>query len=155
MGIRTEPVARGIGRLTVICALVVAPMTTACIGGDTAASERAVSVGDLQREQYFFEGDHLGQTVTVSAAVSEVHGPHSFELSGGDFRDDTLLVMSDDPVEVIKEQVVRVTGTVGQFHETFPPEGVPYLQTDLYEKYETEVYIYDATVEKLPAQPIS
>jgi hypothetical protein len=137
------------GGLAAIGALLVAPMATACGSDDTAGPDRGVTVSDLQKEEYFFEGDYLGRTVTVTARVAEVPEPDSFELSGGDFGDATLLVSTGDPVEVTKGEVVRVTGTVGQFHESFPVQGVPYIQESLYSKHATESYLYDASVEPL------
>lgn len=151
MGIPAASTKRRIGQLTVIGALTVVPLSAACGGGETAGSERGVTVDDLQQEEYFYQGEHLGRTVTVSAAVSEVLGPRWFELSGGDFGDDTLLVTTGQPVEVANGEVVRVTGTVGQLHRSVPSERVPYLQMSLYAKYETEAYLYGATVEPLPA----
>lgn len=105
---------RRIGRLTVIGTLVVAPLAAACGGGDTAGPEGGVTIGDLQQDQDFYQGEYLGRIVTVSAAVSEVRGPRSLELSGGDFGEDTLLVVTAQPVKIAQGQVVRVTGTVGQ-----------------------------------------
>lgn len=148
MRVRAEPVKRRIGRLSVIGALVVAPLATAC--GDTAGPEGGVTISDLQQDQDFYQGEYLGRTVTVSAAVSEVRGPRSLELSGGDFGDDTLLVVAAQPVKVAQGQVVRVTGTVGQLHSSVPSEKIPYVQKDLYASYKTEAYLYDATVEPVP-----
>lgn len=151
MEVRAESVQRRIGRLAAIGALVVVPLVAGCGGGDTAGPHRGTTVDDLQQEQYFYQGNHLGRTVTVSAAVSEVRGPQSFELSGGDFGDATLLVVTSRPVEIVRGRTVRVTGTVGQLHHSFPAEKVPYIQRDLYTKYATEAYLYEASVESLPA----
>lgn len=137
-------------RTRLIAVLAAVALTGACGGGDTAGSERGVSVGDLQAEEFFYEGEYLGRTVTVSAAVAEVAGPRSVELSGGDFGDEQLLVVSNDPVSVAAGQVVRVTGTVGQLHRTTPADRVPYVQDSLYAQGATEAYLYDAIVEPLP-----
>ncbi|RCW46096.1 hypothetical protein DFQ14_102398 [Halopolyspora algeriensis] len=128
------------------------PLAAACSSGDTAGPQRGVTVGDIQHKEYFYQGEHLGRTVTVSAAVAEVRGPHAFELSGGDAGDDTLLVMppvTGHPVEVVPGQRVRVTGTVGQLHSSMPSQKVPYVQRGLYSKHTTEAYLYDAAVEPL------
>ncbi|MDR7301442.1 hypothetical protein [Haloactinomyces albus] len=140
---------RRVGRLTVLGALVFVPVVAGCGGGDTAGPQRGVTVEELQQEQYFYQGNYLGRTVTISAAVSEVRGPQSFELSGGDFGDDTLLVVTSRPVEIEEGRVVRVTGTAGQLHYSFPSEQVPYIQRGLYAKYATEAYLYEASVEPL------
>ena len=139
-----ESVRRSIGWLVVIGALAVLPVA-ACGGSD--GPQRGVTVSDLAQKQYFYRGNQLGRTVTVSAAVSEVDGSRVFKLSGGDSSDD-LLVLTAQPVDVAKDQEVRVTGTVGQLHHSAPSERVPYLQRDLYDKHDTETYLYDATVQR-------
>ncbi|WP_028931887.1 hypothetical protein [Pseudonocardia asaccharolytica] len=124
-----------------------------CGGEDTAGPERGVTVGEIQQPQYFYEGEYLGRQVTVSAAVADVLGPRSLEIDGADYGDNSLLVMTTEPVAVEVGQVVRATGTVGQYHRLsehdYPPGAY-----DLYEKYETEAYLYDAVIELLPAQPM-
>lgn len=146
MEARAGSATRRIGPLSVIAAVLV-PLAAACGGSGSAGPEGGVSVADIQHEQYFYEGEYLGRTVTVTAAVSDVRGPRSFELSGGGYGEGTLLVVTSEPVEVEKGEVVRVTGTVGQFHISAPSEEVPYIQHDLYSKHETHSYLYDATVE--------
>ena len=133
-----------IGWLMVIGALAVLPVAAACGGG---GAQRGVTVSDLAQKQYFYQGNQLGRTVTVSAPVSEVDGSRVFKLSGGDSSDD-LLVLTAQPVDVAKDQEVRVTATVGQLHHSAPSERVPYLQRDLYDKHDTETYLYDATVQR-------
>ncbi len=139
-----ESAKRGMGWLIVIATLVV--VAAACGGRDTAGDQRAVTVSDLQQKQYFYQGQYLGRVVTVSAAVSGVSGPRVFTLSGGDSGEETLVVTAQ-PAGVAMGQLVRVTGTVGQLHRSAPSQGAPYLQADLYPKYETQAYLYAATVQ--------
>jgi hypothetical protein len=148
MGIRTQSKTRTrIGRLAVIGTLVVVPLVVACgNGANTTRAPRGITVSDLQREDYFYQGDYLGQTVIVSAKVSDVLAPRVFELSGGDFLGKKLLVVTDQPVGVSKDKVVRVTGTVGQLHTSVPSEREPYIQEQLYARHNTEPYLYHATV---------
>lgn len=142
---------RRICRVAVIGALAAVPLVAACgSGAPTAGPQLAVTVGDLQQKDYFYQGRYLGRIVTVSARVGNVLGPRVFELFGGDFRDEKLVVVTDRPVEVSKDEAVRVTGTVGQLHHSAPSEEVPYLQQALYTRYETEPYLYHASVEPLP-----
>jgi hypothetical protein len=142
----------GFGRALVLFgALAIVPLAAACGDGDTAGPERNVSVGDLTQEEAFYEGKYLGRTVTVSAAVYEVRGPLSFELSGGDYGDEPVLVLSEQPVSVVAGEVVRVTGTVGQLHESLPSDKLPYVQRGLYPAYDTEAYLFDADVEEVGA----
>lgn len=143
---------RGAGWLSVIGTLVVVPLVAACgAGAPTAGPERGVTVSGLEQREYFYQGDYLGRTVTVSAAVADVLGPRLFELSGGNVGDVKLTVVTDRPIAVSKDAVVRVTGTVGQLHLSAPSDRVPYIQRDLYASQETKAYLYHATVEPLPA----
>ncbi|MGB8995382.1 MAG: hypothetical protein WCC65_08745 [Pseudonocardiaceae bacterium] len=153
MAIRVERRARTrIGRLTVIGALGVVPLVAGCGSATPAAGpQRGVTVSDLQQREYFYQGDYLGRAVTVSAKVSNVLGSRVFELSGGDFGHKKLLVVTDQPVEVTGDELVRVTGTVGQMHTSVPSDRAPYVQRDLYDRYHTESYLYHATVE--PQRP--
>jgi hypothetical protein len=131
-------------------ALVVVPLA-ACGGGTTPQAQRAVTVSDLQHKAYFYQGSNLGRTITVSARVDDVLAPRVFELSDDHYRDEKLLVVTDQPVDVSKNETLRVTGTVGQLHRSVPSERVPYIQQDLYTRQETDAYLYHATIESLPA----
>ena len=143
-----------LARLTVVGALVVMSLVAACGSSATAGPQRSVTVSDLQRKQYFYQADFLGRAVTLTAMVSDVLGPRVFELSGGDLRDTKLLkllVVTDQPVDISEGQAVRVTGTAGQLHVSFPSDHVPYEQENLYTRYNTKPYVYHATVERLAA----
>ncbi|MBV8996682.1 MAG: hypothetical protein JO287_23930, partial [Pseudonocardiales bacterium] len=112
----------------VLVGAVVVVALVACSGGPTAQPQRGVTISDLQHKQYFYQGDYLGRTITVSARVDDVLAPRVFELSDDDYRGEKLLVVTDQPVEVAKDEAVRVTGTVGQLHRSVPSERVPYFQ---------------------------
>ncbi|WP_300007568.1 hypothetical protein [Pseudonocardia sp.] len=133
---------------TALVALVAAALT-GCGDGSTTGPETGVTIDGIQEAQNFYEGEYLGQRVTVSAEVSDVLDPRNLELAGVDYSEDSLLVRTADPVEVRQGQVVRVVGTVGQYHRFLEGEGVPPVQYDMYEEYETEAYLYDAAVEVL------
>lgn len=107
-------------------------------------------MSDLQEPAYFYEGEHLGQIVTVTAAVAVVRDPRTFELSGGDPRDVTTTVLTREPVMLSPGQLVQVTGRMGQLHTSAPSERVPYIQDSLYSTAHTEAYLYDATVGPRP-----
>jgi hypothetical protein len=133
-------------RVIVAGALVVVPLA-ACGGGPIAQSQRGVTISDLQHKEYFYQGDYLGRTITVSARVDDVLAPRVFELSDDPYRGEKLLVVTDQPAEVSKDEAVRVTGTVGQLHRSMPSEGVPYIQRELYTRHDTDAYLYHATIE--------
>lgn len=143
----TRPVSRRAG-LVAAGALAAAAMLGGCAAGDGDAGPELIE--EIQEPQHFYEGDYLGQEVTVSAVVTEVLGPRNFELAGRDYGEDSLLVQTPDPVQVEQGQRVRVTGTVGQFHLLSEDDYAP-GSYDRYEKYETEAYVYDAVVEPVPA----
>lgn len=137
-------------RLVAVGALVVVPLA-GCGGGSTTQAQQVVTVSDLQHKAYFYQGNYLGRTITVSARVDDVLAPRVFELSDEHYRDEKLLVVTDQPVDVSKNETLRVTGTVGQLHRSVPSERVPYVQQDLYTRQETDAYLYHATIESLPA----
>ncbi len=147
-----RPMARRAG-LAAAAALTTA--LTAVLAGcraeeQSAGPERGVDVEEIQEPQYFYEGEYLGQEVTVSATVTDVIDPGSFELAGESYGEDSLLVQTAAPTLVEVGQVVQVTGTVGQFHRLAEDDYAPGTY-DRYEKYETEAYLYDATVQPAPA----
>lgn len=130
-----------------VAAILGAAVLGACATQETAGPESGVTVEDIQEPQNFYEGEYLGQQVTVSAEVTDVLDAGSFELAGQEYGEDSLLVQTAAPTEVLPGQVVRVVGTVGQYHRFAENEGVPPVQYDMYEEYETEAYLYGATVE--------
>jgi hypothetical protein len=138
-------------RRTALVALICAPVLAGCgAGDDTAGPERGVDVGEIQEEQPYFQGDYLGQQVTVSATVTRVLSPTGVELAGGDYGDDSLLVVTAEPTRVRAGDEVRATGTVGQYHRVLDDDPMQY---GLYEDYLTEAYLYDARLEPVPARP--
>jgi len=135
-------------RGVVAIAPLILALAVACGDDSSAGPEAGVTIEDLEENQYFYEGEYLGQTVTVSAAVSEILTEDRIEVNGGEYGDESLLVIMKQPVDVAVGDVIRITGTVGQYHMTMEEaEGVPPVQYDVYEDYESEEYLYDATVE--------
>jgi hypothetical protein len=115
-----------------------------------AGPERGVTVDEVQEDQYFYEGEYLGQVVTVSGAVTEVISDRTFEIDGEDYGEDSLLVITAEPVTVAVGDVLRITGTVGQYHRVMESETPIYNESERYEKYETEAVLHDASVQPLP-----
>lgn len=66
-------------------------------------------------DDFFAEPGYLGQTVTVTATVDAVLGPTSFVVGGGQYADESLLVVSAEGLTVESGDHVRVTGTVERF----------------------------------------
>jgi hypothetical protein len=139
-------------RRTALAVAVCAGTLTGCgDGAGTAGPEQGVTVAEIEEPQNFYEGEYLGRRVEVSAEVTDVLDPRHLELAGEDYGEESLLVRTVEPVGVVQGQVVRAVGTVGQYHLFLEEEGVPPVQYDMYEEYETEPYLYDATVEVLGA----
>jgi hypothetical protein len=57
-----------------------------------------------------------------------------------------VLVVTDQPVSVHKDEQVTVTGTAGQLHPSASSEKAPYIQTQLYNDFTTSAYLYHARV---------
>ena len=117
MGIQRTSTGRM--RLAVLGALVVVPLVAACGDGTApAGAQRSLTVSDLQQREYFYQGDYLGRTVTVSAKVADVLAPQVFELSGGDFVRwaRQLIDLLDQLAKVADEPVAGVArAAVGRF----------------------------------------
>ena len=120
-------------------------MALALVAGCGAATSPAPTVSELADRQVFYESSYLGHVVTVRGRVADVRDPRTFDLVG-DEPADLVLVLVDRPVAVQRDQIVVVTGTVGQLHTSAPSEKVPYQQRDLYNAYTTDHYLYHATV---------
>lgn len=137
--------------MVVAGAAAVGALVAGC-GGDeqSAGPEQGVTVDEVQENQYFYEGEYLGQVVTVSGAVTETISDRTFEIDGEDYGEDSLLVITAEPVAVAEGDVLRITGTVGQYHRVMESEEPIYNQSERYEKYETEAVLHDASVQPLP-----
>lgn len=139
------------GRVAARCGAVLTVLTAVALTGcaeGTGGGEPGPGVGvaELEEPQNFYEGEYLGRRVTVTALVTDVISPDSFEVGGAEYGEDSLLVMTvaADPPRVGEQ--VRVTGTVGQFHRLSEDDYAP-GSYDRYEANETEPYLYGAVAE--------
>jgi hypothetical protein len=133
-------------------AVAVFALIAGCGDDDRSAGpERGITVDEVQEDQYFYEGEYLGQVVTISGAVTAVIGERTFEIDGEDYGEDSLLVITAEPGAVAVGDVLRITGTVGQYHRVMESEQPIHNQSELYEKYETEAVLHNASVQPLPA----
>lgn len=115
--------------------------------GTAGGPAPSVTVDELQAKQYFYNGEYLGRPVTVSSRVTGTPRPGELRLAGDEPDDPPLTVLTAEPVTIRPGTPLRVTGTVGQLHTSFPSDTVPYVQRPLYARYDTEPYLYDATLE--------
>lgn len=98
--------------LPMLLALSLAFGATAC-QDDSAGPEVGADVEDVQIEEFGADPEaFIGEEVTVSGAVSEVLGPNSFTIGGGDVGGDALLVVSATTFDLNEGEVVEVTGEV-------------------------------------------
>ncbi|MGQ0574202.1 MAG: hypothetical protein ACT4RN_08350 [Pseudonocardia sp.] len=135
-----------VGRTLVACAFAAAVFGGCGAPADgSAGPDRGATVEEIVEPDNFYEGEYLGRQVTVTASVTAVIDPRSIEIGGAEFGEDSLLVMTTEPVAAQVGDVVRASGTVGQFHRLAEDDYAP-VTYDRYEEYETEAYLYGATV---------
>jgi hypothetical protein len=158
-------------------ALAMATSIAAC-ADDSAGPETGTDVEEVAEEPMEDEtGDDeaaqgaeslVGQTVTVSAEISEVISPGAIRIGGDEGGDESLLVVSGAAESfaemgfgvseglVDDDVVVQVTGTVREFDiADFEEEfGVDY-DDDLFEPFEGEHVIVADDVSTLAGEPIT
>lgn len=110
--------------LRVCVAVLVAPLvlgacdtdTDAGAAEDEVAEEASPEVEDIA-DDYFGNDEYLGETVTISAEVTNVITGTSFVVAGEGYGDESLLVISTTPMPNVQEgQTESFTGTVQQFN---------------------------------------
>lgn len=102
--------------LTVLL-LALLPLSVTACGEDSAASVKHVGVQDVTaNENIFGDEEYIGQKVSVTARVTNVVGPNSFAIGGGEYGADPLLVLAQQgAADVHKDKIAHVTGTVERF----------------------------------------
>lgn len=140
-----------------VVAAAAAALLTATAAGcseDTAGPETGADVEDVTEEDYFGSDDFVGETVTLSAEVTDVLSPRSFELAGDDWGDDSLLVLTQQQADVQEGDVIQVTGTVEEGF-TYDDNVDPYALGDagIYGAYDEENFLASATVDKTVETP--
>lgn len=132
-----------------VCAAALLPFSVAACDEDSAGPETGADVEDVtEDDNYFGTDEHLGETVTVSAEVTDVISPTSFELAGDDWGDESLLVTSATEVQNLNEgDVVQVTGEVGQFIYGDYSEEYGLADVGMYEPYEEEEFLAATSVD--------
>ncbi|SFQ73073.1 hypothetical protein SAMN05421810_11537 [Amycolatopsis arida] len=101
------------GTAAVLAAL---PLVLAGCDEDSAGPETGADVEDVTEDDYFGTNEYVGETVTVSAAVTDVINPRAYVLGGQAYGDESLLVLYAEGNQDVREgTTVRATGTVRQF----------------------------------------
>jgi hypothetical protein len=106
-----------------IAILVVLFTVAACgIGADDApiiepeaSAERSPEITDIT-EDLFGNAHYVGQTVTVTGKVTRIITPTSFILTGDEYDDDSILVLSAGKYDPELYRQLTVTGEVQRFN---------------------------------------
>lgn len=148
---------RGRAKATAVLAAAVLPLSLTACGDDdeTAGPESGTDVEDITEDQYFTDDQFVGEEVTVSAEVEEVLNEQSFVLDGGDWGDESLLVVSADKAQSLQEDdVVQVTGTVREFvYDDYADEYGLVADPGVYDDYDEEEFLEATAVDTTPESP--
>ncbi len=133
-----------------VAAVAAAALPVSVVACDSAGPEKGVDVDDVTDGKFFQSGKYVGQTVTVSADVKNVHTPTSFELDTAQWGDDSLLVVSGNPLkELSANDTIKVTGTVREFnYDQYVTEYGLAQDETLYEPYDNEQFLVAKNVDQ-------
>lgn len=123
------------------CALLLLG-TAACSDDGTAGPETGTDIEDITKDDAYFGDDRfIGETVTISAEVTDVLSPRAFVLNGRGWGDDSVIVLSAEDTFLAEENVVQVTGTVGTFAYADYQSDYGLADRDLYAPYLGEEFL--------------
>jgi hypothetical protein len=106
----------GLSRIVVAGMAALLPLSVAACDEDTAGPETGADVEDITEDDYFGDDEFLGESVTVSAEVTDIVSGKAFEIGGAEFGDESLLVVHDTAVPNLEVgTAVQASGTVRQF----------------------------------------
>lgn len=144
-----------LGRLAA-AVLVLGPwFLVSCDNGDGTGGGYGTGDSAPQDEQaYFANGDHLGEEVSVTAAVDVPLNERALVLNAGEYGDNSLLVLLNQKAPNFQEgDIVTATGTVENFtYEQFS-EKYNLVQAAIYDGYTNEEFLNNATVEPAEDAP--
>ena len=113
-------------------------------GPDTPATvQQSPDITDIT-EDYFSNPSYLGKTVTVTGDVTRVITPASFVLTGEEYDDDSILVLSAQHLDVREGEQVTVTGEVQRFEYTAYEGGYGLDDDDGYIEFAGEEFLVAA-----------
>ncbi|MDR7301574.1 hypothetical protein [Haloactinomyces albus] len=145
---------RHVHRLLVLAVLALfSVVLSACGGDETGGPETSADVGDITGQQAYFGGSDqfVGQRVTLSAEVTEVFTPTSFQLDAAEWGDDSLLVVSAQQRNNLRAgELVQVTGTVRSsfaYDQNADRYGLA-ADAEVYSDYEGEKYLAASSVKQ-------
>ncbi|WP_158853413.1 hypothetical protein [Saccharothrix deserti] len=97
--------------------------------------------------QYFAGAEHVGEQVTITAAVQNDLTAESVVLDAAAYGDDSLLVLSKgDQQEFTEGQAVTVNGTVRQFSYDDYADEYGLVEAALFDAYANEEFLAAETI---------
>lgn len=134
-----------------VVAVLLPSILSGCGGDEQARPQTTAEVeGITGDEQYFGDDKFVGRRVTVTAPVSEIVSPTSFVVDSADRGDESLLVVSANLVQDLRQgDVVQVTGTVRQFVYGDYRSEFDLGEPAGYREYENEEFLVATGVEKM------
>ncbi|GAB3658244.1 hypothetical protein [Glycomyces tarimensis] len=115
-------------------------------GGDT-------DVEDITGDDYFSDEEYIGDTVTVSAEVTDVLTATSFELAGEEYADESLLVLTEQEIAVAEGDIVQVIGTVEEsFRYDDYVDQYNLDEPEPYERYGDEEFLTAERIETISGE---
>lgn len=137
-------------------------LLTACGGRDPDAdeipdlkpetgAEQSPEITDIT-EDNFDEAFYVGRTVSLTGTVTKVITPTSFVLTGREYDDDSILVLSAEDATVRRGQQITVTGEVQRFR--YPNyRGYELDDDDSYGEYDGEEFLVASGISEASAPP--
>jgi hypothetical protein len=134
-------------RILLIPLLVALPVTAASCGvGDgievptTAPLRPSPEIGAIT-DPFFSNDAYIGRTVTVTAEVTKVITDRSFVLTGDEYGDDSILVLSAPDIDAERGKEVTVTGVVRKFTYGAYFDDYDLGGADSYEDFDAEEFL--------------
>jgi hypothetical protein len=161
--------------LTAATALAIAPWALAACGNEadpllpaenSAAHSPTTSPADTTRtgeegeqghqgaQNYFSDGSHIGEQVTVNATVDLSLNERSLVLNADDYGDSSLLVILEQGTQNFAEgDRVTATGTVQKFSYERYSDKYGLVQSAIYDGYASEEFLLGNSVKPAENPP--
>ncbi|SER76398.1 hypothetical protein SAMN05216188_11567 [Lentzea xinjiangensis] len=109
---------------------------------DDSAARQTTSAAGTEQHEYFGSDQFVGDEVIVSAVVTEVLGKKSFVLDGGEYGDESLLVLSAENADALRKgDVIQVSGIVERFRLADYRDRYGLLDDGAYRSYADEEFL--------------
>ncbi|MDY7088525.1 MAG: hypothetical protein SYR96_25905 [Actinomycetota bacterium] len=92
-------------------------------------------------DPYFGNDDYIGRTVTLTATVTKVITDRSFVLTGNEYGDDSILVLSAPGIDAESGKQVTVTGVVSTFSYEHYLDDYGLGSADAYQEFDAEEFL--------------